>query len=68
VRRNYRISSREADGIIQRGIELAARLRQRCEAGALRFDLSPQGMLSPDDAQEEAAACAGPEEEVAPAR
>jgi hypothetical protein len=66
LRRNYRISTREAEGIIERGIELAARLRQRCAAGALRFDLSPQGMLSPDAAKEEAVACAGPGSGTAP--
>jgi len=46
VRQNYRLSRREAQGIITRGIEVAQRLRERCEAGDLRFDLALVQILS----------------------
>ena len=40
VRTRYRLSSREAEGIIKRGQEIAGQLKARSEAGQLRFDLS----------------------------
>ncbi|MEP4149508.1 MAG: hypothetical protein ABJL54_19980 [Halioglobus sp.] len=40
VRNRYRLSSREAEGIIKRGVEIASQLRVKCKAGGLRFDLS----------------------------
>lgn len=58
VRNNYRLSRREAEGIVQRGIDVAAQLRARCESGALRFDLSVGNALQPDQAQELPAPCA----------
>jgi len=63
VRENYRLSRREAEGIIQRGIEVAAKLRQRCEAGALRFDLTIAAVMDPANALEEPVSCVlGPPE------
>ena len=38
-------------------VELAEGLRRRCEAGALRFDLSAQSLLSPESAREESGVC-----------
>lgn len=39
VRANYRLSKRESEGIIERGIAIGDSLRQRHQAGELRFDL-----------------------------
>ena len=54
---NYRLSSREAKGIIKRGIEIADQLRERCESGALRFDLSLRNVLNPGGAEMEPVSC-----------
>jgi len=47
VRENYRLSSREAEGVISRGIAVAQHLRERCDAGELRFDLDLETILAP---------------------
>ena len=57
VRENYRLSSREAEGIIKRGVEVAAKLRERCEAGELRFDLTLAAVMDPSRARAEPASC-----------
>lgn len=54
---NYRLSSREARGIIRRGIEIADQLRERCESGALRFDLSLTNVMNPGAAEVKPASC-----------
>ena len=54
---NYRLSSREAKGIIKRGIEIADQLRARCESGALRIDLSLRNVLNPGGAEMEPVSC-----------
>ena len=60
VRANYRLSRREAEGVIKRGIQVAEALRQRCESGALRFDLSVANVLRPSAAVDADAPCALP--------
>jgi len=57
VQENYRLSKREIEGILLRGIEIADALRQRCEAGELRFDLDSASVLSPAKAREEVIDC-----------
>ncbi|WP_205743118.1 hypothetical protein [Halioglobus maricola] len=57
VRQNYRLSAGEASGIVQRGIEVGTQLRERCLAGALRFDLSVSSVLQPQAAIEETTDC-----------
>ena len=46
VRDRYRLSSRESEGIIKRGVEIARQLKLKCESGSLRFDLSLEESLS----------------------
>lgn len=46
VRTNYRLSRREAEGVISRGIHVASQLRERCKSGELRFDLDLVQMLA----------------------
>jgi hypothetical protein len=48
VRHNYRLSKKEAEGIIQRGIAVASTLVDRCRAGELRFDLGLPDILGLD--------------------
>jgi hypothetical protein len=62
VRANYRLSRREAEGVIERGIQVAETLRQRCEHGALRFDLGVANVLNPSAATVAAVPCTLPEE------
>ncbi|MEP0203329.1 MAG: hypothetical protein ABJ084_03205 [Halioglobus sp.] len=46
VRGNYRLSKKEVEGIIKRGITVASILRERCDAGELRFDLGLSNILA----------------------
>ncbi len=46
VRTNYRLSRRESEGVISRGVQVAHYLRERCEAGELRFDLELEKILA----------------------
>ena len=57
VRANYRLSSREAQHIVERGLEAAAYLRKRCEAGLLRFDLGVSDVLNPGTAHSAKTSC-----------
>ncbi len=57
VRSNYRLSRREAQGIVTRTVELAAALKQSCEAGDLRFDLTDTALIDPAAAVPEAPGC-----------
>ena len=57
VRQNYRLSRKEAEGIITRGIEVATQLRQACAAGELRFDLAVSDILNPSQAGEKPVSC-----------
>ena len=59
VRANYRLSSREAEGIIARGIEAAGILTKACAAGQLRFDLTPAAVIDPAAAVPQDVACSG---------
>ena len=54
---NYRLSNREGKAIIERGIEIADQLRERCESGALRFDLSLSNVLNPAGAEVRPVSC-----------
>lgn len=57
VRGNYRLSASEAERVLKQAQAAAASLQQRCEAGALRFDLSVANVLAPDAATAEAVPC-----------
>jgi hypothetical protein len=57
VRDNYRLSRREAQGIIDRGLEVAGQLMADCRAGKLRFDLHLEALLEPSQAEERALDC-----------
>lgn len=57
IRQNYRISAKEAEGVILRARQVAAYLKKRCEQGKLRFDLSPVAALSPLKVTEQVAQC-----------
>jgi hypothetical protein len=50
VRSRYHLSDREAQQLIDRGITAAAYLRNRCQAGKLRFDLGLANVLDPGNA------------------
>jgi hypothetical protein len=57
VRTRYRLSDREAQQLIDRGITAATYLRKRCEAGKLRFDLGLANVLDPARAAPVSQAC-----------
>lgn len=57
VRQNYRLSEREAQRIIDRGMAAADALRKRCRDGALRFDLGLADVLNPGAARAQPVDC-----------
>lgn len=57
VASRYRLSSREASRILERGAEAAGILRERCESGALRFDLALGDVLAPESAGQQEVTC-----------